>query len=170
MPALQHYLRGEIDRRAWSINDFARRAHISQSNAYLIVRDGKDDVRQSTFDGIAAALGMAPSELLRAVESPADDPVEQAIRWRAPEMRAAVKSVPAPKQATLIMSVFDRAIDAARDMAALLTEQQSQPRTAKNRVDTRATGNRPGRSTGANRGGGKLRLPERVAAFALAGA
>jgi hypothetical protein len=45
------------------MEQFARRADLSLSNAYLIVRDGKDNVRQTTFDNIAAALGLTSAEL-----------------------------------------------------------------------------------------------------------
>jgi transcriptional regulator with XRE-family HTH domain len=63
VPALQRYLLTEIGRRGWSMEQFADHAQISLSNAYLIVRDGKDNVRQNTFDNIAAALGMTPAGL-----------------------------------------------------------------------------------------------------------
>lgn len=67
MPALQHFLSAEIPKRNWSMEEFARRAQLSLSNAYLIVRDGKDNVRRQTFDNIAAALGMTPAELDTAI-------------------------------------------------------------------------------------------------------
>lgn len=40
---------------------------MSLSSGYLIVRDGKDNVRQDTFEGIAAAFSMTPAELMVAI-------------------------------------------------------------------------------------------------------
>jgi DNA-binding Xre family transcriptional regulator len=64
MAALQKFLRDELHRRDWSIEEFASRAGISTSNGYLIVRDGKDNVRTDTFEGIALALSMTPADLM----------------------------------------------------------------------------------------------------------
>ena len=63
MPALANFLRDELHRRDWSPEEFARRCvpSISTSLAYQIIRDNKDNVRQSTFNAIAAAFGMTPS-------------------------------------------------------------------------------------------------------------
>ena len=67
MSALQQFLEGELERREWTIKEFATRSHLSLSNAYLIVRDGKDNVRQDTFEDIAAALSMTPADLMVAI-------------------------------------------------------------------------------------------------------
>jgi hypothetical protein len=64
VPALQNFLRDELLRRDWSIEEFSRRALFSTSLGYQIVRDGKDNVRQDTFEGIATALSMTPAELM----------------------------------------------------------------------------------------------------------
>ncbi len=79
VPALQRYLKAEIERRGWSMEQFADRAQLSLSNAYLIVRDGKDNVRQNTFDSIAAALGMTPAELASAIGKGAPEEHPQRI-------------------------------------------------------------------------------------------
>ena len=65
VPALSAYLRNELHLREWSVEEFARRCvpPISTSLAYQITRDGRDNVRQSTFKAIAAAFGLSPSEL-----------------------------------------------------------------------------------------------------------
>ena len=69
MPALASFLRNELHRRDWSPEEFARRCvpPISTSLAYQIIRDNKDNVRQSTFDAIAAAFGMTPSAFHAAI-------------------------------------------------------------------------------------------------------
>lgn len=67
MAALQRFLQQELPKRGWSVEEFARRASISKSNGYLIIRDGKDNVRQDTFDNIADALNMSPAELAAAI-------------------------------------------------------------------------------------------------------
>ena len=63
MPALANFLRDELHRRDWSPEEFARRCvpPVSTSLAYQIIRDNKDNVRQSTFNSIAAAFGMTPT-------------------------------------------------------------------------------------------------------------
>ncbi len=66
MSALQQFIAGELDRRRWTVPDFARRAEISTSLAYQIL-DGKDNVRRTTFDKIAAAFGMTPAQLASAI-------------------------------------------------------------------------------------------------------
>ena len=73
MPALQQFLKAELPRRGWSMEYFARHAHLSLSTTYLIVRDGKDNVRRETFEHIAAALGMTPAELMVAIGKGAED-------------------------------------------------------------------------------------------------
>jgi hypothetical protein len=115
----------------------------------------------------AAGRLLSDATAARAVEP---DLIEQYIRQGTAQMPAVLVGIPRKMWGPIIKLTFDRAIDGARDMAALLLEQQAQPRSAKNRNEPRATTNRPVRSTGANRGRGELRLPERVAAFALAGA
>jgi hypothetical protein len=69
VPALASFLRNELHRRDWSPEEFARRCvpPISTSLAYQIIRDNKDNVRQSTFDAIAAAFGMTPSAFHAAI-------------------------------------------------------------------------------------------------------
>lgn len=76
VPALQHFLEGERLRRGWSMDEFASRAKISLSNAYLILRDGKDNVRQHTLENLAGAYGLTPAELMIAIGKGtlADDP------------------------------------------------------------------------------------------------
>ncbi len=54
------------------------------------------------------------------------DQVEQLIRARTAEMREAVRGVPRVFWATIINSLFDRAIGGARDMARLLTQVESE--------------------------------------------
>jgi transcriptional regulator with XRE-family HTH domain len=86
---LSRFLKDEIPRRGWTIPTFARRANLSNSNAYLIVRDGKDNVTQDTFDDIATALDMAPAELMVAIgkgNSPED--AERVV------MHATVRQIP----------------------------------------------------------------------------
>lgn len=86
MAALGTFLRDELLRRDWSVEEFAHRADISTSLGYQIIRDGKDNVRQDTFDGIASALSMAPADLMVAIGKgqPHDDvkraPIHAAIR------------------------------------------------------------------------------------------
>lgn len=101
MPALSNFLKDELARRGWEIPDFIEAAKrigpgLSQSNGYLIIRDGKDNVRQDTFDLIAATLSMSPAELATAIgKGPAtDDPK------RAP-IHAAVREVPEESLSTL---------------------------------------------------------------------
>ncbi len=82
MAALQKFLRDELHRRDWSIEEFASRAGISTSNGYLIIRDGKDNVRTDTFEGIAAALSMTPADLMVATGKGAtsdDDPLRMPL-------------------------------------------------------------------------------------------
>ncbi len=76
VPALSTYLRSELDHRDWTIPEFVEHAErakrpggagLSLSNAYLIIRDGKDNVRQDTFDLIARTLGQTPAELMVAI-------------------------------------------------------------------------------------------------------
>lgn len=76
VPALSNYLRSELDHRDWTIPEFVEHAErakrpggagLSLSNAYLIIRDGKDNVRQDTFDLIARTLGQTPAELMVAI-------------------------------------------------------------------------------------------------------
>ena len=83
VPALQRYLSAEIEQRGWSVEQFAARAQLSLSNAYLIVRDGKDNVRQNTFDNIAAAFGMTPAELASAIGKGAPEEHPQRITVQA---------------------------------------------------------------------------------------
>lgn len=80
MPALSNFLNDELHRRGWSIPDFVEQAAkygpgMSTSNAYLIIRDGKDNVRQDTLDLIAATLSMSPADLMVSIGkgSPSDD-------------------------------------------------------------------------------------------------
>jgi transcriptional regulator with XRE-family HTH domain len=121
MTPLANYLRDELARRGWSIEEFAKKAGLSLSNAYLIVRDGKDNVRRETFAGIAAALSMTPTELYAAIEPAPADPIEQAIRQRTAAMREAVLGTPQAFWPTIIQKTFDRAIDGAKDFAQLLS-------------------------------------------------
>jgi hypothetical protein len=67
VPALSNFIQDEIGRRDWSIPEWAPRANLSVSNAYLIVRDHKDNVRQDTFEHIAASFSMTPAELMVAI-------------------------------------------------------------------------------------------------------
>lgn len=86
MPALANFLRNELPRRGWTIPEWAPRADLSVSAAYLIIRDGKDNVRQDTLDNIAASFNMAPAELLVAIgkgaadDSPARAPLVALLR------------------------------------------------------------------------------------------
>lgn len=127
MAALQNYLKDEIDRRGWSIEEFAKRSGISLSNAYLIVRDGKDNVRQDTLASIAGAFNMSSAELLWAAHPRPDDPVWQTITSMIPEMREAVRDTPRPLWGTIIKSQFRRAVEGTRDMAQLLADQLAAP-------------------------------------------
>lgn len=99
MPALQNFLRDELPRRGWSMKDFASHARLSLSNAYLIVRDGEDNVRSDTFENIATALGMTPAELYVAIgkgrldDDPERVPVLAAVRQIAKEHLDAVDRI-----------------------------------------------------------------------------
>jgi transcriptional regulator with XRE-family HTH domain len=125
MPALAAFLGSEIERREWPMDEFAKRADISLSLAYQIVRDGKDNVRRDTLASIALSFGMTASELLRIAETPSEDPVEQAV-WRSvPELRQAVSGVPYSLLPTVIQDVLDRAIEGARDISRILTANAS---------------------------------------------
>lgn len=66
MAALQRYLKIEIDRRAWSVEEFSRRAGFSTTRGYQIL-GGKDNVQFNTFEAIATALGMTPADLATAI-------------------------------------------------------------------------------------------------------
>ena len=66
MSALQQFVSDELDRRKWSVPEFARRAEISTSLAYQII-DGKDNVRRNTFDKIASAFDLTPAQLADAI-------------------------------------------------------------------------------------------------------
>lgn len=109
MPALQQYLNAEIDRRGWSVREFARRAKISLSNAYLIVRDGEDNVRRDTFENIASALFMSPAELAVAIGKGAatDDPKRVLIH-------AALRQVPDDQLETVELMIRGLAIQPAQ--------------------------------------------------------
>jgi hypothetical protein len=187
MPRFDEWLEEKLGERGWTAADLNRASRDEQLprglDPGLIGRwrkpppHGVVPNHARTLRRIARAFSVTDAEVWHAAglmdsdvaQLDASDPLTVELRQRTTQMYDLLHDIPRVYWAP-ILKAYDRAIDAARDMAALLTEQQSQPRTAKNRVDTRATGNRPGRSTGANRGGGKLRLPERVAAFALAGA
>lgn len=125
MPALAAFLASEIERREWPMDEFAKRADISLSLAYQIIRDGKDNVRRETLTSIALSLGMTASELLRIAETPTDDPVEQAVRRSVPEMRQAISGVPHSLLQTAIQDALDRAIEGARDISRLFTANAS---------------------------------------------
>ncbi len=74
MPALQKFLQSELQRRDWSIETFARRVPMSVSRGYQIVNEGQDNVRQSTFDRIAAVFNLTPADLAARTGSPLSDP------------------------------------------------------------------------------------------------
>lgn len=119
------YLQSELIRRGLSPDELARRSGLGTSHIYQIIRSEKRP-RQDTLDKIAVGLGMTTGDLLRAVEAQSeDDPIEQAIRQRTAEMREAVRGTPRSMWATIIRKTFDRAIDGARDIAELLSAEDS---------------------------------------------
>lgn len=95
MAALQKFIRDEIVRRQWTVPEFARRSGISPSLAYQII-DGRDNVRRSTFESIASALGMTPAELATAIGS-GDEPLTP----REVQMVVAFRSLPEAEQSML---------------------------------------------------------------------
>jgi transcriptional regulator with XRE-family HTH domain len=124
------YLQSELFRRGLSPDEFAHRSGLGTSHIYQIIRSEKRP-RQDTLDKIAVGLGMTTGNLLRAVEAQSeDDPIEQAIRQRVAEMREAVEGTPKTMWATIIRKTFDRAIDGARDMAELLSAEDSTHRAS----------------------------------------
>ena len=77
------FLRNELNRRDWSPEEFARRCvpPVSTTLVYQIM-NGQDNVRRSTFGGIAWALGMTPAELHVAIGDgpPGEDPRRVALQ------------------------------------------------------------------------------------------
>lgn len=90
MPRLASFLRDEIQRRDWSVEDLAKRAGISTSLAYQIVRDGKDNVRRDTLIKLASALKMTPSEIFEAT----DDADDRELATRQAQFGAALRGIP----------------------------------------------------------------------------
>jgi len=127
VPALQRYLSAEIEQRGWSVEQFAARAQLSLSNAYLIVRDGKDNVRQNTFDNIAAAFGMTPAELASVIGKGAPEEHPQRIT-----VQALLRDVPDDDLSTVerIVRTFTR-VRPSPDHAA--KPRRGRPNTHSNR-------------------------------------
>lgn len=111
--------------------DQARLAEASgiPSNALGRWRDGYGRPTDTNLRKLAPALGQPYESLAKMCGYLSDDavipdydPIEQAIRQRTAEMRAAVHDTPRQFWPTIINATFDRAIDGARDMAQLLTD------------------------------------------------
>lgn len=125
---LAEYLSGRLAQRGESADEFARRVGINASGLYKLLRGAYVAPSQSTLEKIAAGLGMSAAELLAAAEAQTEtDPVEQAIRQRAAEMREVLRDIPRAFWSPVIKSTFDRALDGARDMAELIVNPPSRP-------------------------------------------
>lgn len=68
MPRLSIIAREELDQRGWSLEMFGKRAEISTSLAHQIANEGRDNVRTKTFEGIARAFGMTPTQLRQRID------------------------------------------------------------------------------------------------------
>ena len=115
------YIDRRLRERDEPVYDFTRRVGINTSGFYKLLRGDHATPSQHTLEKIAGGLGMTAAELLRAVDGDNSiDPIEQAIRERAAEMREVVQGAPRAFWAAIIKATFDRAIESARDMAQLV--------------------------------------------------
>jgi len=114
----------------------ARLAELSgiPSNALGRWRDGDGRPTDTNLRKLALALGESYERLAKMcgylpdeTVVPEYDPIEQAIRQRTAEMREIVDGIPRQFWPTIIRKTFDRAIDAARDMAELLVADVHDP-------------------------------------------
>lgn len=138
---LARYVADLLTQRGEMPEEFADRIKINSSGFYKFLRGAYKEPRQANLKKIAEGFGMTVPELLRAVEAQTeDDPFEQAIRQRTPEMREAVRDIPREFWGVIIKSTFDRAIEGARDMASLLTGSVTSPSTH-SRIRHPETGN-----------------------------
>jgi len=135
---LAQYIADRLAQRHESADEFARRIDVNASGLYKLLRGAYGAPHQRTLDKIAMGLGMSPSQLLAAAEAQTEtDPVEQAIRQRAAEMREVLHDIPRPFWPSVIKSTFDRALDGARDMADLFSNPPAHPpvsRSAEGRI------------------------------------
>jgi transcriptional regulator with XRE-family HTH domain len=125
---LAQYVADRLAERHENPDEFARRIGINSSGLYKLLRGAYGAPSQRTLEKIAAGLGMSAAELLAAADPQTEvDPVEQAIRQRASEMREVLRDIPRPFWSPVVKSTFDRAIEGARDMAELFSHPPAEP-------------------------------------------
>jgi transcriptional regulator with XRE-family HTH domain len=129
---LARYVGDRLAERREGPDDFAHRVGINASGLYKLLRGAYTMPTQRNLDKIAAGLGMSAAELLAAVDpiDDDDDLIKQAILQRVPEMREAVEGAPRVFWASIVKSIFDHAVDDARDTARIVSAAARGPVSA----------------------------------------
>lgn len=136
MPALQTFLEAELHRRGWSIPEFAEKVDgLSQSNAYLIIRDGQDNVKWKTFVAIADALRMTPGDLTAAIGMGGELTPDEAAHL------AAYRRVPEGQRSTATQILHGFAVQPTRRAANRRRDEQAKRKLATARELERADRN-----------------------------
>jgi len=156
---LARYIGGCLTDRGESPDDFAGRVGINSSGLYKLLRGVYAAPQQRTLEKIAGGLGMSAAELLAAADAENEpDLIKQAILQRVPEMREAVEGAPRVFWPIIIKSLFDRAIEGARDMAQLAIAAEA-PVSGSDQHGVSASDTEQTRGESASDGGLALRKP-----------